>query len=82
MKFLTIEESLQLQKSHRYFWSTQIIHKTEKAFKVRMKNNRDAMQEFWLPKSRMYFTILNDPNPGMEGKTLTKFFIPRPLVER
>ena len=76
MKEIDSAAALKLDKTHRWFWKINIQGETDKAFKVRMQNNNGATATFWFPKSRVLFQVIPDPNPGREGQTLTKFFIP------
>ena len=77
MKEIDNAAALKLDKTHRWFWKMNIQGETDKAFKVRMQNNNGATVTFWFPKSRIQYLVVPDPNVGQEGKTLTKFFLPK-----
>ena len=77
MKEVSNVEAVFLHNTHTVFWESNIKGRTDKAFRIKVLNSKGAWTTVWVPKSKTLFTTIPDPNPGQQGKFLTKYLIPK-----
>lgn len=72
-----------LSKSHTYFFFGNIIHVTDKAFRIKVINRKGALTTVWVPRSRCKFeTLLRRSNvEPYEMLEIRKYYAPNFFIK-